>query len=97
MNRKQYNKLVPKNMEEVSKGIRTMAEYIVDEECTNIDGTPIIGEARNILVFDKAMDMVIVEKMTMKKHFSNGVLVGVGLTVGFYVTSKIIKKVRKNK
>lgn len=94
MNRKQYNKLVPGTIDEVSKKIRLMAEYIVDNDCTNVDGTHIVGEARDVLVFDKAMDMVIGEKMTMKKHLITGTLIGTGATI---VIGIITRKIMTNK
>ena len=35
-----------------SKKILNLATRIVDKDCTNIDGTPITGESRDILILE---------------------------------------------
>ena len=87
-----YKRVAP-NWDDLSNKFMELATYIVENECTDMSGNPVIGEAKNILVRDKAYDMELAANFVKNKYLVVGGLIGISISVAAF---KIINKV-KNK
>lgn len=87
-----YKRVAP-NWDDLSNKFMELATYIVENECTDMSGNPIIGEAKNILIRDKAYDMELAANFIKNKYLVAGGLIGISISVAAF---KIINKV-KNK
>ena len=91
MTKERYEKLLP-NYGESTKGLKDLAIYVVDHDCTDIDGKPMVGEQRMDMIKDMAYNMEIGSNFSRGKFIFSGIVVGVAVTLGI---SKIIKHFRK--
>ena len=71
-----------------------MATYIVENECTDMSSNPIIGNAKDILVKDKAYDMELANNFIKNKYLLMGGLIGIGIIVTGFTAFKIINRNR---
>lgn len=93
--KERYKRIEP-NWDELSNKFIELATYIVENECTDVSGNPIIGNAKDILVKDKAYDMELANNFIKNKYLLMGGLIGIGITVTGFTAFKIINGV-KNK
>lgn len=94
--KKTYNRIVP-NYEHLSKKMLDAAAYMVDHECTDPSGNPIIGEDRNILIYDKAYDAQLGSNLTKNEFLIAGALIGFGISISTFLIYKVIKKKKSKK
>lgn len=90
-----YKRVAP-NWDDLSNKFIELATYVVENECTDMSGNPVIGNAKDILVRDKAYDMELANNFIKNKYLLMGGLIGIGITVTGFTAFKIINRV-KNK
>lgn len=92
---KNFKKLTTTNCN-ISK-FNDFGAYIVDNQCTNMDKSPITGEARDILIWDKAYDMALGIKAVKNEYLITGTLIGIGVSLCAYGTYKTINYIKNRK
>ena len=70
---------------------RDLAEAAVDFDCTNSDGTKIIGTARDNLIEVMSLDYQTGSNFTKNKYFIVGCVSGVLSVISFLLIKKSIK------
>ena len=73
---------------------RELAEAAVDFDCKNVDGTKIVGTARDTLIEVMSLDYQTGSNFTKNKYLTVGCISGVIITV---ISFLIIKKISETK
>jgi len=75
---------------------KDLAEATVDIDCRNLDGTKIVGAARDNLIESMSLDYAVGSRYTKNKYLAIGFISGAILVVGVLFTKKkVSKKVSK--
>lgn len=78
-----------KSTSKVPTKLKDMATFLTDECCLNLDGSPIVGDDRNKIIYTMGRELHIGEVMTKNKYLLIGGLAGavvfsaVGIFVGY--------------
>ena len=70
---------------------RDLAEAAVDFDCKNVDGTKIVGTARDNLIKAISLDYQTGSNYTKNKYFAVGCVSGVLAVISFLLIKKSIK------
>ena len=71
---------------------RELAEAAVDFDCKNLDGTKIVGIARDSLIEDLLLDYQTGSNFTKNKYFAVGCVSGVVTVISFLLIKKVLKQ-----
>jgi len=93
MNARQYRKIKPRTSDYTRKIVKA-AIYVVDNECKNLDGTPLSGDARWNLIGMVSTNMALGANVTRRKNVVTGMVSGVLLAVSINQIQKAIKELR---
>ena len=97
MNEKRYAKLHKEVTDNAAKRFKDLSFYIVDNHCTNMDGSKILGTDRSNLAYSLSMDMCLGSKFDKNMYIGMGVIIGISACSILYVTHKqFINKKRRN-
>jgi len=90
-----YERILSKGQQKGFDKFKELAFEVVDKMCNNVDHTPILGDDRDILAGDFAIDMFAGSELTKNKYLLIGGITGVFLTCGTIIVYKIIKEKKK--
>jgi len=71
---------------------RELAEAAVDFDCKNLDGTKIVGTARDNLIEALSLDYQTGSNFTKNKYLTVGCVSGVIAVVSFLLIKKVLKQ-----
>ena len=93
---KKYEKIYNKVTIDNAKSFNKFAEWIVDNQCSDLNGDKIVNEARKDLIEAMSADLKIGSLYTRNKYITIGIACGIAITsFVFILKDKIKEKSRK--
>lgn len=93
MTNKQFDTMYNGINDKAASRFEKLATYIVDNHCTTLEKTPIIGKDRAELIYVTGYDLAYGSAYTKNKYITLGVICGVAVcSISIAVYNKISKK-----
>ena len=91
MNKKQYDKVKPKSVKEVTKKMRKVAMYTITNEWLPADGTVVTNDDLLGMAGIMSYAMAMGSNISKRKYLIRGAIVGSVITFGVMKAREIIK------